>query len=367
MNKEGIEDIEIYRIAADVLSAITHDFNSGIYAKLGGNLSFSWVENKMVTAWAESQGNPDSPPNHEIIVSYELARQVYRDIEGYYEFATSALLEEPMITILNHFNPKPQLPGFEKKTIITNMYIGAITWVFFHELGHLTQEHGYIRSIFGNGEPKIRVEDCESDGEKKLEAKAATISHVTELAADVYAINSCILELIRHFLPEKLDDVDKESKKLFQGSLYLMVCGISCIFYRFNGERLLELCKEPIGSHPTPIRRLELCIPNIFERLDANGTGDKLHGMDRSVLVNLCIGAAETVGFFWIWPYINPDAIPEHFFLRGVFQDSYKTTYWKEIIESWDEIKPEIDKVMRFGNEIDLLFFTDELRDEVFA
>ncbi|MDD2949966.1 MAG: hypothetical protein PHU29_04195 [Sulfuricurvum sp.] len=367
MNIENVNDVEIYRIAAGVLSEITHDFNGGIYAKLGGNLNFSWVDKKMVTAWAESKGNPDSPPNHEIILSYELARQVYRDIEGYYEFAASALLEEPMITIFNSFNPKPQLPDFDKKAIITNMYLGAITWVFFHELGHLTQEHGYIRSIFGKGEPKTRIEDCESDGEKKLEGKAATISHVTELAADVYATYSCIMELIRHFSPEQLDDVNEESKKLFQGNLYLMVCGISCIFYRFNGERLLEPHEEPIGSHPTPIRRLELCIPNIFERLDVNGTGHKLHGMDRSVLVNLCIGAAESVGFFWLWPYIHPDAIPEHFFVKGVLQDPYKTSYWKEIIESWDEIKVEINKIKRFGNERGLLFFTDELRDEVFS
>lgn len=367
MNIESIEDVEIYKIAADVLSTIAHDYNSGIYAKLDGNLSVSWVDKKMVTAWAESKGDPDSPPNHEIVVSYELARQVYRDIESYYEFATSALLEEPMITILKHFNPTPHLPDFDKKAIITNMYLGAITWIFFHELGHLTQEHGYIRSIFCNGEYKIRVEDCESDGDKKLEGKAATISHVTELAADVYATYSCIIELIRHFLPKQLDDVDEESKKKFQGNLYLMVCGISCIFYRFNGERSLEPYEEPIGSHPTPIRRLELCIPNIFERLDANGTGHKLHGMDRSVLVNLCIGAAESVGFFWLWPYIHPDASPKHFFMRGVWEDPYKTSYWKEIIELWDEIKPEIDKIMRFGNERDLLFFTDELRDEVFA
>lgn len=77
MNIESVEDVKIYEIAANVLSSITND--------------------------------PNTPPNHKIIVSYELARQIYRDIEGYYEFASSALLEEPMVTILNHFNPKRQL------------------------------------------------------------------------------------------------------------------------------------------------------------------------------------------------------------------------------------------------------------------
>lgn len=367
MSLESVEDIEIYELAANVLSSITHDIDSSFYTKIGGSLSFSWTNSEKITAWAESQGEPNKPANHKILVSYELARQIYRDIEGYYEFASSALLEEPMITIFASFNPKPQLPDFKKKDILNNMFIGALTWVFFHELGHLSQEHGYIRSIFSKGEYQIRVEDCESDGDNKLEGKDATISHVTELAADVYATSFCISELVRHFVHKSIDDVDEESKKLFQGSLYLMVCGISCLFYRFNGERPLEPQEKALGSHPTPIRRLEHCVPNIFERLDLSGHGEKLHGMDRKTLVNICIGAAESVGFFWIWPYLHPDAIPEHFILKGVLQDPYKTSYWREIIESWDEIKAEINRIKRFGEERDLLFFTDELRKEVFV
>lgn len=367
MNIESVEDVEIYEIAANVLSSITNDINSSIYAELGGNLSFSWISEKIVTAWAESPGDPSTQPNHKIMVSYELARQIYRDIEGFYEFATSALLEEPMITIFGNLNPKPQLPDYEKKDILNNMFVGALTWVFFHELGHLSQEHGYIRSTFNDGESEIRVEDCESDGNNVLEGKAAIISHVTELAADVYATSFCISELVRHFVPKNLDDVDTESKKLFQENLFLMVCGISCLFYRFNGKRPLEPQEKAFGSHPTPIRRLEHCVPNIFERLDFSGHGEKFHGMDRRALVNLCIGAAESVGFFWTWPYLHQDAIPEHFFINGVLQDPYKTSYWREIIESWDEIKPEINRIKRFGDEKYLLFFTDELRDEVFV
>ena len=66
MNIESIEDVEIYEISANVLSSITNDINNSIYKELGGNLSFSWVAMETVTAWAESPGDLNTPPNHKI-------------------------------------------------------------------------------------------------------------------------------------------------------------------------------------------------------------------------------------------------------------------------------------------------------------
>lgn len=359
-------DLEIYSFTSDILYSITRDLSEDIYTKLEGNLTFSWNTEPRISAWAESKGDINHPPQHEIVICYELARQLYRDAENYHEFQESELLEDLMKLAFKDFNPKPELPRhLNTSNSIKNMYIAAITWVFFHELGHLMQEHGYIRSIYNSENPKIRIEDCESNGQNILTGQAAIVSHVTEFAADVEATQWCVEELIRHFLPT-LENVTEESKKDFKNNLFLLVCGISCTFYRFYGERPVEPEEYPDGSHPTPIRRLEMCIPNIFEKLDFNGHGEKLHGLNRKSLVYLCIGAAESSGFFWLWRYSEGPKIPDHFFSKGVIQDPYRTLYWSKIIEMWDEIEPNISKIRRFGSKLGILYFTDWLRSEVF-
>jgi hypothetical protein len=51
-------------------------------------------------------------------------------------------------------------------------------------------------------------------------------------------------------------------------SIYLFVCGLSCILYRFHGLRNLTLSSLPKGTHPHPIIRMEIHVPHIFEFLD---------------------------------------------------------------------------------------------------
>lgn len=365
MNTERIEDLEIYNIAADILNKITQGVRNEFYVKkLGGSLRFSFSEEPRVTAWASSKGDPTLHPDHEVVFSYELVRQLYRQIEGYYGFATSTLLEEkePLTTLLKHLDPRPKLPDHTSKNdVILIMFISAITWVFFHELGHLDQEHGHIRSLFGGKGSKTLVEDCAADDKETLKGQAAAVSHVTEFAADVHATVFSLLVLKQNFLFRE-EATEAKRQKDFKDNLYLMVCGMSSVFYLFNGERPLDPVKETEGSHPTPIRRLELCVPNIYERLDLDG---KLHGMSRKELVHLCVGAAESVGYYWLWPYVNPETIK--YLIGGVLQDPYKTSYWKEIVLAWDKVKPEIENIRRFGDGLSMLSFTDKLRAEIFV
>lgn len=361
-----MEDKDIYDLATSVLTAITRDLADGLYVELGGTLNFSWSTDPRVSAWAESAGDPQSPPEHHVVFCYELARQLYRDCTDYYEFAASMLPEEPFQTIFQAYNPKPQLPNYINKTdSIRNMYLGALTWVYFHEIGHLAQEHGYIRAQFGNKQRETRIEDCESNGKAILKGRATVISHVTEFAADVEAVQWCMEELVRHFLP--LDgDIDEHSLKEFKSNLYLFICGLSCSLYRFHGKRPESLEKYPVGSHPAPIRRLDLCLPNIYEKLDLNGQGHKLHGLTRSQLVYLCLGAAESVGFFWLWRYAEHPGIPEHFLAGGgIFFDPHKMSYWPPIVKAWDELEPVIKSIRRYGNELGILYFTDQVRSAI--
>ncbi|TAL52256.1 MAG: hypothetical protein EPN89_02265 [Methylovulum sp.] len=365
MKATSLKDLDIYDKATIVLSSITKDLADSVYAELGGTLNFAWSIEPRVSAWAESDNDPDSAPKHRVVMCYELARQLYRDVEKYHLFGESDLLEEPYKTFFKAFKYPPVFQNhIDKLDSIWNMFIGALTWVFFHEIGHLAQEHGYIRNKFGGQTLETRIEDCESHGTQELGEKESVISHVTEFAADVEAIQWCVQELIRHFLP-KDENTDESILKEFQSNLFLLVCGISCVLYRFNGDRLLEPQEHPVLSHPTPIRRLEVCLPNIFEKLDLGGHGQKLHQLSRSDLVYLCSDAANSAGFFWLW-HSRRNYIPDNFMIKGLLQDPFKTSYWKEILTAWDEVEPDIRKIRRFGSSFGILSFTAEFRLEIF-
>lgn len=358
-----MENMEIYKVAHDVLFSITTDLNKSIYNKINGKLSLSFSAEKRVSAWAHSNSNPDNTPDHEIVFCYELIKKLYQDCEAYYMFAKDTMLREPFTGLLKAFEPRPELPNYMKKNdIIHNMFLGALTWVFFHELGHLAQEHGYIRTKYTNKKHKETIiEDCEANGEDILTGHESTIFHVTEFAADVESIQWCTTELIRHFL--SIDNQSEDNLKEFKSNVQLFVCGLSCALYRFNGKHHTQPTKHPEGTHPTPIRRLDTCLSNMYEKLDFNGMGIEIHNLSRKTLVNICLGSAESVGFFWLWRYSHNNKLPENFFAgQGINFDPHKKTYWSKIIKAWDEIEPEIIKIRRFGNDMGLLYFTDNAR-----
>ena len=361
-----MKDIEIYELAQSVLVSITKDLNDGIYSEVGGKLQFFFSDTGLVSAWASSKSDTTAPPEHEIVFCYELVRRLYRDCEGYYEFASTAMTEEPFLSLLQHFKKQSRpIKDMNKKSAIHNMFMGSLTWVYYHELGHLMQEHGYIRKKYAGLQEKSYIEDCESTGEHQLSGRDAVISHVTELAADVEATQWCMQELIRHFLPNVMDN-DENDLKEFKNTLHLFICGLSCTLYRFYGERPLIIKEEVEGSHPYPIRRLDLCISNMYEKLDFNGYGEVMHSMNRTQLVHLCLGAAESVGFYWLWKYSQKPVVPENFLAgAGIFFDPYKKSYWSSIIKVWDEIEPDIKEIRRFGNELGILTFTDYTRSDI--
>lgn len=362
-----MEDTEVIELAAKVIGMITSDLSNGIYKKLGGNLVHRWSTDSRVSAWAVSESGHDEPPLHYIYMTYDLVLRFYRDAESYHEFVYTQISDQKVGSLFINFDPRIWLSvESERSHSISNMFISAMTWVFFHELGHLVQEHGYIRSSYEPEELTSLIEDCNSSGTGELNGRAASISHATEFAADVEATHWCVMELARHFLPSVLNSTTAQ-KKEFQNNLHHLVCGISNAIYLFYGEANGEPEELPIGSHPTPLRRLEVCLPNIFEKLDFNKLGSDWHGMKRDDLVHMCIGAAYSVGFFWLWrrstePVIS---IPDNFMPKGILQDPFLLTYWTDIISIWDELLPEIMRIRRFGGALGILDFSDELRSKI--
>jgi hypothetical protein len=347
-----MEDIEIYNMAGQILSDITQDLNEGIYSKLKGSLSLAWSEEPNFNAWAEAKSNIGCPPQHKIGLNYELVRQVYRDVESFCEFSYFELGKEETQQFFAHLNPEPPLPEmFTKKQCCINMFIGAITFVYFHELAHLMQEHGYIRRKFGGIDDKIN--EFNLNAQSPLTGKAAAISHVTELAADFNAVSRCIYELLRQF------DGEKDELK---GAIYLFVCGLSCIFHKFNNDTSLFSPKEPIGSHPNPLSRMEVNLPHIYELLDLIAEISE-HGLSRIELVHLCHRASDSSALFEMWHRDPKEVRQTSPFLKGVLNKPEDKDYFRVIVSTWDEIESSIIEVEHLGHEFDRLSFSNTLRD----
>lgn len=256
-----MDNIEINLFVGDVISRITSDLQDSIYTDIvNGELKISWSTENTVNAWATSTYSSDNNENkiqHKITISYELVNQLYQHSKMYHEFMVVNQDSNNFLHLFQNNNPKPKLPEFNSlEDSIKNMLLGGITWIYFHELGHLMQEHGYIREKFSSV-PLSSSYIAESySNSSQSQGKNSSISHATEFAADFEAVDYCIKELIRHFLTWKeieKNEISEDSRHAFLSTLSLFVCGLTCTMYLFYGNKKNNLTSLPEGSHPEPI------------------------------------------------------------------------------------------------------------------
>lgn len=365
-----MEDIEIYQLAGEVLGTITHELSDGIYAKLGGELSINWRGEKIFGAFASSPGEIDKPPKHGITVYYEFVRQVWRDAEEFCKFLRSIPEGTDVDKLYDFYDDRVKLPTcFNDEGHVKNMFVAAITWVYFHEIGHLMQEHGVIRDEFGpsDGDAKQTsdVYDLEASKDKHVVGREALVSHVTELAADFEATNFYVIELLRHVIdPDFVDE--KERTEVLSGLIYLMVCGVSLVFFRFNGNQPILPTAVIEGSHPNPLIRLEFIVPQIFESLDGSMARSATdHDIDRRQLVLLCTKAAFSATLYWSMAKTENHMFDNRLMLKGLLSNPIVLQYFQPVVESWDEMSPRVKEVRRYGLPRGLMTFTDEFRKRI--
>jgi hypothetical protein len=241
-----MDNIEINSFVGDVISRITSDLQDSVYTDIvNGELKISWSTEDKVNAWAastySSDSNNEDKIQHKITISYELVNQLYQHSKMYHEFMMANQDSNNFLHLFQNHNPKPKLPEFDSlEDSIKNMLLGGITWIYFHELGHLMQEHRYIREKFSSVPfSSFCIAESYSDS-SQLQGKNASISHATEFAADFTAIDYCITELFRHFFTEdeiKGDAISEDSRHNFLSTLYLFVCGLTCTMYLFYGNK----------------------------------------------------------------------------------------------------------------------------------
>lgn len=349
-----MDDIEIYNLATTVISDISNDMNEAWYAPIGGELAVSWSTERKFNAWASSEFKEGRPPVHKVGMYYELARQLYRDIDEYCSYIESGLDQE-VFDLWFKGDPAYEsiLPSkLPKNGYRRNMFLSGLTWVFFHEIGHLNQEHGVVRKNLSEQYSDF-IYEAESDAHIKIEGRQSAVYHATELSADFEATNKTIMELMRHFNGEELES-----------SVNLFVCALSCVLYRFNGPKSFKPERSPVGSHPKPLIRLENLLPLIYETLDLEGVRERANiGLNRLGLVSMCSRASTTVGLFWLRAYAQEPGIPDHYFIEGVLNKPGVKEYMTRIVEVWDEIEPEIQANKRYGHPLEVMRFSRTYRD----
>jgi len=365
-----LEDIEIYELASRVKGDITRDLNESTYAKLGGELTFTWCAEKKFGAVASTLSEVSKPPKHRVTMHYELVRLVWRDAEDLCKFLRSIPEDSDVDKLYDSYGDRIKLPKcFDGQDLIKNMFVAAITWVYFHEIGHLMQEHGVIRAEFADGHGDAAqttdVHDFEASHDKRLVGREALVSHVTELAADFEATHFYVFELLRHVTDPNFV-ADKERTEVLSGLIYLMVCGLSLLFLRFNGNQPILPTAVIEGSHPNPLTRLEINVAQIFENLDMIGKVEVVnHSLDRKQLVFLCAKAAFSATLYWSMTKTEKHEFDDRFLLKGLLSNSTVLQYLQPIVRCWDEMLPKVKGIRRFGSPLSLMTFTDSFRTRI--
>ncbi|MFW1645807.1 hypothetical protein [Acinetobacter guillouiae] len=362
---------ELYAFAHDILTTITRDLNEEVYSDLGGKLTLTWSTKPIFQATASSSSSIDSPPIHTICIYYELVKQLYTDILRFEHFANNIEIQKDIKKILDEIIEIPPFPqSIDKKDAIINMFISCLTWIYFHELGHLYQEHGFIRKKFGLVDiSEQTLEEQYVINSDNLTFQQSKISHITEIAADHFGSTMCSFELLRHFSSiHETDLINPDSKgEEFIESTYMFLIGISSTLYRFYGEKILRdnnlllVDDIPKGSHPNPIVRLELIYRHIIELMSLTGFKSIAnYQMSKEELVRIFTRAIYTGAFVWIILNVNPDDFTFNYFSSGILNSEEKMNYMKIMVQAWKEIEPTILDIERHSIPFGTLTFSSQ-------
>lgn len=354
---KSMEDFEIVKFAENIIRTITKDLNESLYSEPNACLKAVWKRDDSFNASATPKSKVTEPPVHTITINYGLALQLYQDIDHYCIYIESGFDQEAFDIYFKDYSNKFILPtNLTPENYRKNMFIGALTWVYFHELAHLNQEHVYVLNQLLSTKKYSTYKEFDINNSKALKGKAASIHHVLELAADSEAIQTCISELLRHFVGDEL----KESIGTF-------VIGISCAIYKIHDLDMLDLNSEIIGSHPPPMVRLEQILPQIYETFDSLEQSKLISiNTNRVELIHQIEKSSLTSGFFWFRKkLVHPDKMA-HFFHSETTNRIGGKKYLRTIIDTWDEIEPVISKYRRNNRDLSILTFSEDYRRLVF-
>ena len=136
------------------------------------------------------------------------------------------------------------------------------------------------------------------------------------------------------------------------------------LFFRFNGSQPILPTAVIEGSHPSPLIRLEINVPQIFESLDLMRKVID-HGLDRKQLVLLCAKAALSATLYWSMTKTAEHKFDDRFLLKGLLTNPLVLQYLQPTVTCWDEMLPRVKKIRRFGSPLGVMAFTDSFRTRI--
>ncbi len=362
INQELVEEL-----ASAVIQDLVAWSNEAIYNPLGGEISFKMPAVGPPNARAVTYLNEPYKPTIEIRLSMFL--EIYRDaftfplISKRIERETSNIEQFHDafgVGFDSRFMFKTGIPEFDSGSYkgVLNPYFRAFwdvfkensderiefndvicrfiffeivtAWVFFHELGHLVQRH-YMLKENDKGSSEVEIVEIEEDETRR---NSDISGQAREVLADLEGLDLTLKYMQRKGI-------------LNQQSLYLLHCGVSCMYQRFyqGYETNLELTAN---AHPHPVIRNEFFHEYALHWM-MRFLGGSLEQM-AIPLTYISVRSSLMSGLFWAHRIeaFDGDGLP-------TYMDLSSENYSKQKTEYMDIIRSEIATVVDTVKEMHIL------------
>lgn len=308
------------------------------------------------------------PNEYTAEIGYGLIKCIVSDAADFYD-SYSIILENSNASIkLLHKLVNPAAVSPNKDQFINNCTCGALTWVLFHELAHITQGHLFLDKNQSEHD-KLSINELYTFDNNIN----PNLSHAKELAADYQASRMCVAEVWRHHFSDNSQGseespAEKVNRRFLENctnNLHEMCIGVTILLYRFYGCANEIDITLPKGSHPHPIIRLELIICIIMEMMDLLSTTIEDDNKREEIRMGI-LSACWTASSFIIRK-INPNQdITLEYLPQPILERKNSIQYFSKIIEIWDTIRPQIEQKGILVKQEYLMSFNDVIRSRIF-
>lgn len=335
-------------LASDITQQIKDDLERRWYSASDIEFSITWQQTLEVRATASVEPSLDRIDRHVVSLSYGLIDQIYSIAFEFARFSTGGPGRDMHAGV--HMLPRQ----FDIMRATDLMFMAGIMFVVYHEVGHLNQNHGAIRAIYGTNAPSAIVDECEVAGEGVISGAQSAISHATEFAADYEALDWMAASLMPFVGVDFLDHA------------YLH-CGIvSCIMLLFNGARPIQIDAEPMGTHPYPLPRMDHWVRLFAERTALISTQNQI-AEDQIAIAQRLSDASFVALMSWLVRG-GGMATPEYTaFCRGSQAHPNYAEYMGHVVNMWSRHDEQARSARRYGGALSVMYFSDEFRAMVGA
>lgn len=207
------------------------------------------------------------------------------------------------------------------------MFENVVAWIFFHELGHLVQRHHMLKN---DPENSLETEIVEID-ENRENIGSDIAAQAREIMADIEGANLTLQYM-------------KRKDTLQPQSMYLLLCGVNCMYQRFyQGYKTnLDLTS---GNHPHPVIRNEF-FNNYFLQWMIVFLGNN-KAQAAIPLTYLSVRSSLMSGIFWAHRIesFDGEGLPTYMDLSSENYESQKNEYMQIIRGELMEILPTLKMI----------------------